>query len=140
MLATKPMQAEGLDFDSEVVLYSAHPSMFRNRPVGYIICLLLVPVFGVGFVILLSWWLHCQGTTLTVTNRRIVLRTGIISKRLSDIRNADVRNIQLNQSFFQRMLGVGSVGISSSGQSGVEIEVAGIPDPEQVRALLNQYR
>ncbi|WZO97547.1 PH domain-containing protein [Isosphaeraceae bacterium EP7] len=140
MLATKPALVSGLDFDEEVVLYNAHPSMFRNRPIDYVVCLLLVPLFGVGFLILLCWWLHCQGTTLTVTNRRTVLRTGILSKRLSDIRNEDVRNIQLNQSFFQRILGVGSVGISSSGQSGVEIDVAGIPDPEQVRALLNQYR
>jgi uncharacterized membrane protein YdbT with pleckstrin-like domain len=140
MLATKPAQVDDTDFDSEVVLYSAHPSMFRNRPASYILCLLLVPAFGIGFLILLVWWLHCQGTTLTVSNRRTVLRTGILSKRLSDIRNSDVRNIQLSQSFFQRMLGVGSVGISSSGQSEIEIAVAGIPDPELVRGLLNQHR
>jgi uncharacterized membrane protein YdbT with pleckstrin-like domain len=52
----------------------------------------------------------------------------------------DVRNIQVSQSFFQRIFGVGWVGISSSGQSGIEIGVDGIPDPEMVRGLINQGR
>ena len=105
MLAIKPSSALGQDFDSEAVLYSQHPSMFRNSPIGYVACLLLAPVGGIGLLILLGWWLHCQGTTLTVTDRRTVMRTGILSKQLSDIRNVDVRSIQLGQTFFQRLLG-----------------------------------
>ena len=52
----------------------------------------------------------------------------------------NVRNIQVRQSFLQRMFNVGWIGISSAGQSGVEIEVNGIPDPERVKEIIDEHR
>ncbi len=126
--------------DSEQILYQANPAMFRNHPIGFVLGWLLVPVFGLGLLVLVPWWIKCLGTELFVTERRTILRRGILSRKISDIMNEDVRNIQISQSFLQRLLGVGTVGVSSSGQSGVEIEVAGIPDPESVRELINRSR
>jgi hypothetical protein len=37
-------------------------------------------------------------------------------------------------------MGVGSVAISSAGQSGVEIEVADMPDPRKIEAIINRHR
>ena len=124
---------------SEKTLYSAHPSMFRNRPVSFLICILLVPV-GLGLVILLFWWLKAKGTTLTVTEESVTLRLGLLSKRTSEVFHFDVRNVQVAQGPLQRMLGVGAIAVSSAGQSGFEIEVHGIPQPEKVKALINKYR
>ena len=39
---------------------------------------------------------------------------------------SDVRNIRTNQSFFQRIFGVGKIIISSAATGGVEIKVKGI--------------
>ena len=58
------------------------------------------------------------GTTLTVTNEQTTLRRGLLSKFTNDVFHSNVRNIIVRQSFFQRLMGVGYVGISSSGQSG----------------------
>jgi hypothetical protein len=52
----------------------------------------------------------------------------------------DVRNIEIDQSVFQRMFGVGSIGIASAGQSGIEIQFAGIRDPDGVKTLIDRYR
>lgn len=38
------------------------------------------------------------------------------------------------------VFGVGKVEISSAGQSGIEIQVAGIPDPDHVREIIDDYR
>lgn len=123
----------------ESVLYQRHPAMFRNHPVGFLIAVALSPV-GVGLLILGTWWLQCLGTTLTVTNRRVSLRRGVLSKHTNDVFHNDIRNIRVDQTLFQRMLGTGYVGISSSGQAGIEIEVNGIPDPEVVKGLIDRYR
>lgn len=120
-------------------LLVAHPAMFANSPVNFILCLLLAPV-GVGLIILFFWWLSSKGTVLTVTNQRTVLRTGLLSKYTTEVRHRDVRNVQLGQSFLQRILGVGAIGISSSGQAGIEIAVSGIPDPEGIKRLIDRYR
>ena len=125
--------------NEEVTLYDENPSMFRNRPVEFIVTVILCAVV-VGFVIFLVWWLRCKGTQLTITSDRTRLRKGILSKSITEVWHQDVRNVQLNQTFFQRLLGVGSLGISSAGQAGLEISVSGIPDPEQVKDLIDQHR
>ena len=125
--------------DDERILYESHPSMFRNQPIGFVLCLLLCLV-GVGLVILLIWWIRCLGTTLIVTNEQTTLRKGILSKDTSDVFHDNVRNIQVRQTFLQRIFDVGYVGISSAGQSGVEIEVYGIPHPEQVKEIIDDCR
>ncbi len=124
----------------ETILYTAHPAMFRNNPVWFIICVLLIAAFGVGLVLLLIWWLRVQGTTLVVTDDQTTLRTGLLSKNTSDVFHENVRNIIVRQSFFQRMMGVGYVGVSSAGQAGVEVEVNGIPDPDRVKQIIDEYR
>ena len=121
--------------NEEVTLYDENPSMFRNRPVEFIVTAVFCLV-GVGIVIFLVWWLRCKGTQLTITTDRTRLRKGILSKSITEVWHQDVRNVQLNQTFFQRLLGVGALGISSAGQAGLEISVSGIPDPEQVKDCL----
>jgi uncharacterized membrane protein YdbT with pleckstrin-like domain len=123
----------------EVVLYEAHPAMFRNHPFWFVLCVILSFV-GVGLILFLIWYLQSRATTLTVTNDQTRLRKGILSKHTNDVFHENVRNIQVKQTFSQRLLGVGSVGISSAGQAGMEIEVNGIPEPHRVKQIIDECR
>ncbi len=124
----------------ETVLYEEHPAMFRNHPFLFILSIVLIAAFGLGLIILLVWWVQTLGTKLTVTNERITLRKGIFSKYTNEVFHTDIRNVQLDQSFFQRIFDVGTIAISTSGQEGIEISVAGIPHPQQVRDLIDEHR
>jgi len=124
----------------ELVLYEEHPAMFRNHPFLFILCIILIAAFGLGLIILLIWWLQTLGTKLTVTNERITLRKGILSKYTNEVFHTDIRNVQLDQSFFQRVFDVGTIAISTSGQEGIEISVQGIPHPQMVRDLIDEHR
>jgi uncharacterized membrane protein YdbT with pleckstrin-like domain len=123
----------------ETILYHSHPAMFKNRPFSFILCLILSLV-GVGLIIFLIWWIRTKGTELTVTNERVSLRKGILSKFTNDVYLTDIRNVQIYQSFGQRIFGVGSVAISSAGNEGIEIEVMGIPDPEKIKSIIDTHR
>ena len=125
--------------NEEVTLYDENPSMFRNRPVEFIFTVVLCLIL-VGFIVFFVWWFRCKGTQLTITSERTRLRKGILSKSITEVWHQDVRNVQLNQTFFQRLLGVGSLGISSAGQAGLEISVSGIPDPDRVKELIDRHR
>jgi uncharacterized membrane protein YdbT with pleckstrin-like domain len=139
--------------------------MFRNRPVGFVVGLLFLAIFTLvafemafatrqagdrtwgGFIppgavafIYLIWWLKCRNTRLTITRRKAILRKGILSKAMNEVRLVDVRNTLVTQSLLQRLLGVGGIGISTSGQGGIEIEVKGIPNPGRVRDIIDQCR
>ncbi len=124
----------------ERVLTIAHPAMFRSSPVLFVILILLIPVFGLGIFCLLIWWLQCRATTLTVTTIRTTVRTGLLSKHTNEVRNKDARNIKVSQSLGQRIFGVGTLQVSSAGQSDIEIVFAGLPDPQKVAALIRQYQ
>jgi uncharacterized membrane protein YdbT with pleckstrin-like domain len=121
---------------SETVLYQASPAMFRCSPVRFAVyglsCFLVI-----GIPIMVVWWLRCKSTQLTVTNQKVSLRTGILSKALNEVRIEHIRNVQLRQGVLQRILGVGWIGVSSSGQGGLEIEVDGIPSPAKVKSIID---
>jgi len=120
--------------------YQSHPSMFRSNPIGFILALVLIVAVGLGLLILLVWWLKCLGTTLIVTNKKTTLRRGILSKHINEVYHSDVRNVQVSQTMFQRMFGVGAIGISSAGQGGVEIRVSGLPAPAKIKDIIDRHR
>ncbi len=123
----------------EEVLYEENPSMFRNQPVWFVITCVLCLVI-VGLFIFAAWYLKCKGTTLTITNDRTTCRRGILSKSITEVWHQDIRNVQLDQTFFQRVFDVGTIGISSAGQADLEIHVSGIPQPERVKGLIDAHR
>jgi len=85
----------------------------------------------VGYWILLS-----QFTTLTVTDDRTIYQRGIVSREISEVQHNDVRNIQLDQSFVQRLLSIGGVSVSSSGQDDLEIVAKRLPNPKRIIELI----
>ena len=117
----------------EETLLEVHPVMFRNNPLLFLLAALTV----VG---LLIWWLSTKASKLTVTNKRSIQRKGLIAKFTTEVLHRDVRNIQVDQSAMQRLLGVGSLGISSAGQAGVEIQIEGVRDPAGIKALIDRHR
>ena len=123
----------------ETVLYKDSPAMFRNRPVLFLVCCALIPV-GIGLVVLFVWWLRCLATSLVITDRRVTLRQGLLSKDTNDVLIADIRNVKVRQNLLQRIFGVGTVAFSTSGQSDMEIEVHGVPAPERIKAIIDDCR
>jgi len=79
-----------------------------------------------------NWMLASRFSTLTVTDNRTLYQKGVISREMSEVQHDDIRSIQLNQSFIQRLLKVGGIGISSSGQDDLEIAATRLSHPEQI--------
>lgn len=160
----------------ERVLAKVHPVVFRARPLGTAIVLLVFLAATAGLVLpwagysiggealagdvllgqatLLTmislaglvavagvigyWWVQSRFTTLTVTDDRTVFQSGLISRETSEVQHDDVRNIQLDQSLLQRLLNVGEIGISSSGQDDLEVVAKRIPNPGRIIELVRQ--
>lgn len=124
---------------AETTQYDKHPAMFRNHPVGFILAV-IVSFVGIGLIILLFWWLQSKGTRLTITDQRTILRRGILSKHVNEVYHSDIRNVQIFQSFLQRIFSVGTISIASAGSGQAEIVVVGMRDPAKVKELLDAGR
>jgi phage FluMu protein Com len=93
-----------------------------------------------GAITLLVWRIRTFDETLEITSKRIIERTGLLSKQLTELRHDDVRNVQVTQSFRQRLFQVGTIGISSSAQDNMEVVAKDIASPNRVREVLDLYR
>lgn len=121
------------------ILYAEHPAMFKNNPLGFIVSLVLVPVFGVGLLILLWWYMQCKASKLTVKDGDVLFEKGLLSKNRVEFGIEGVRTVRVNQSFFNRIFGVGTIQIYTAGDQ-PEIEAKGMPDPNRVRELIKAHQ
>ncbi len=119
---------------NDEVLYKSNPSMFKNRPILFTVCFFF-PFF---WPILFIWWFKCIGSSLTITGNKVSKREGVFSKHTNEIYHENIENIWIDQSFFQRIFGVGKVSIASGGTGVVTIE--GIPNPNKVRIILEERK
>ena len=124
---------------SETCLFVASPSMFRNRPFSFVLVCLL-SLAGVGLPFLIVWFFRCRSTELTVTDLRTRLHRGWLSRSITEVWHRDVRNVQIEQTLFQRILGVGRIGVSSAAQSSIEIEVSGLRNVDKIKGIIDKNR
>jgi uncharacterized membrane protein YdbT with pleckstrin-like domain len=119
------------------VIYEAHPAMFQAHPFLFIISVLLIPVFGLGILILLYWFIRTRMTTLYVTDHEIMFEQGILSKDRMAVSLRHVRLVRVTQSFFNRILGVGTIEISTAGDM-PEFAVRDMPHPHEIREAIRR--
>ena len=87
------------------------------------------------------WWLGVSfGQSFEITNKRTIERRGIIRRSTSEVMHDHVRNIQIDQSVLDRVFNVGQIGISSSGQDGIEILMKDLPRPGKLKETIDAYR
>ena len=86
------------------------------------------------------WWILSLSAALEITNKRTVARKGLFSRSTSEVVHDNIRNVQVDQSFWDRIWNVGAIGISSSGQDGIEIQMKNVPKPQELQKLIDLYR
>ncbi len=75
-------------------------------------------------------------TVLRVYPERIALERGLFSKCYQDYNPRDIRSIDVDQSFLQRLVGIGNLTISTAATvEGAEV-IKAVPDPKGVRDLI----
>lgn len=94
----------------------------------------------VSAIYLVIWWIYTRMTELIVTEERTTYREGIISRRTSEVRHRDVRNLQIDQTIFNRLMGVGDVSISSAAQDDLEITIKGVPNPHRIASIIRDMQ
>ena len=117
------------------VIYEAHPAMFRAHPFWFSLCVLLIAAFGIGILILLYWYIKTRATALTVTDNELTYERGILSKDRTSVSLKHVRSVHITQGFVNRILGVGTIQISTAGDE-PEFTIADMPDPYVIQEAI----
>ena len=99
-------------------------------------------VFFVFLVLVGLIWLMVQGIrwvrkVYAVTSNRVIIQTGILGKDFHEIPVTQVRGVDVHQSIAQRILGYGTVRVSSEGGSRLGNEDwKGIPKPFRFQKMI----
>ncbi len=102
---------------------------------------LLTILFSFFTLLLLLWllvrYLRWISTVYAVSTHRVIIQSGILGKDFDEIPIPQVRGVDVHQSAFQRVLGYGTVRVSSEGGTKLGNEDwLGIPKPFEFQRLI----
>lgn len=94
---------------------------------------------GGGFFLFrfVGWWLRMKNTTMTITTKRFILESGVFHKITTEVNLQEVDDIQINQTFLQRLLDVGDLRLmSTSGETQNSVLIMAVPSPKAVACMI----
>jgi uncharacterized membrane protein YdbT with pleckstrin-like domain len=142
--------------DNEQVIYEGRPS-WRSILGFYIGGLVVVAVAAaIGFfasgagiavaagaavlvVLLIVGWLKRIATRYAITDRRLRIQRGILSRKSEEARVERVQNVSVSQSLLERILQIGTIDFDTASNRPDDLfQFRGIADPEEVVKLVDR--
>jgi uncharacterized membrane protein YdbT with pleckstrin-like domain len=71
-----------------------------------------------------------------VSNQRIVIESGVLSKRIDEVDMRAVEDIEFRQRFLQRLLGIGEIAIVAADKEMGRFRLLGVENPREIRELI----
>ncbi len=91
----------------------------------------LVVVAG-GALLIVVGLIRRIATVYTITNQRLRIKRGLLSKRIQQTRIDRVQNVNTDQSVLERVLRVGTVDFDTAGTDDSDFTFAGVSSPSRV--------
>ena len=90
-----------------------------------------IPTLGLTWLIAIYEFLRLKFLEQGVTNKRVILKRGIISRKFEEMKLMSIETVGIDQGIFGRIFGFGTVKITGRGIS--DIAFKGIDDPMSVK-------
>ncbi len=95
---------------------------------------LALPTLGITLLLALYEYLKLKYQEQGVTNKRVILKKGIIGRKTEEMRLKSIETVEIDQGVLGRMLGFGTVKLTGKGVSDFVLE--GIADPLAVKRAI----
>jgi len=105
------------------------------RPVGQLAIAVLGVVLAI-FLVLVPF-LRWRTTTYTITNRRLITRSGILNKIGKDLPLNRINEVSYERSLMDRILGCGSLHVQTAAEDGMVV-LRDVPNVEHVSREVTQ--
>ena len=93
----------------------------------YLWLILGLVTFGVTWLIALYEFLRLRFTEQGITNKRVIRKTGIISRKTEEMKITSIETVEINQGIWGRVFGFGTIKVTGRGISDVVFK--GLDDP-----------
>jgi uncharacterized membrane protein YdbT with pleckstrin-like domain len=92
---------------------------------------LAIPTLGLTLFLALYEYLRLRFIEQGVTNKRVILKTGIVSRRTEEMKLSSIETVEIDQGIVGRLFGFGTVKVTGRGIS--DVVFARIDDPMAVK-------
>lgn len=96
--------------------------------VGWVI----VAVAAVFLVLAVIGQIRRIQTTYSITNQRLTIQTGILSRDVHQTRLERIQNVNSSQSLFERLLRIGTVEFDTAGETQFDFAFRGVSNPSGI--------
>jgi uncharacterized membrane protein YdbT with pleckstrin-like domain len=111
-----------------------------NRPTIRMVVTAAVAIVVVARLAKLAWHVAVlRGHRYRISNQRIVLETGALSKRIDEIDMRTIEDIEFQQGLLQRLLGIGQISIVAADKKMARFRLLGVENPRQLRELIRSH-
>jgi uncharacterized membrane protein YdbT with pleckstrin-like domain len=97
----------------------------------------LIVLAAVGLTVFVGF-VKRVATTYTITDRRLNIKRGIVSREVQETRLERVQNVNYRQSVYQRIVQIGDVDFDTAATDDYNFVFAGVADPEDVVHAVDQ--
>ncbi|MBD5608373.1 MAG: PH domain-containing protein [Desulfovibrio sp.] len=104
--------------------------------IGVAVPLAGLPIVGVGLLYFLYVYLVWSNSEYVVTNRRVILKTGIISRDTFEMRLEKIESISFSQGILERLLNYGDITVTGTGDTSQEFK--NLSDPLKFKLVTEQ--
>ncbi len=73
--------------------------------------------FVLALLLLVATWLRCRGTEIVVTNKRVLYKSGIVSRHTLEMNISKIESVDVEQGPGGRLLNYGTVLIRGTGET-----------------------
>lgn len=122
MTITAPVQTQPVQNEpagSETVIFEGAPALVPSLGA------LLVAIFTLGLA-LIWFWFQRGGTTYRITTQRVVIDSGLFSKKLDQLDLYRVNDFVVDRPFGQRLLGTGNIRLTTFDKTTPSVELVAL--------------
>ncbi len=92
---------------------------------------LAIPTLGITLLLALWEWLKLRHIEQGVTNKRVILKRGIISRKTEEMKVSSIETVEIIQGVMGRIFGYGNIKVTGRGLS--DVLFTKINDPMDVK-------
>jgi uncharacterized membrane protein YdbT with pleckstrin-like domain len=108
------------------------PNGSAQKPLQYLV---LIVAVGLLIYFTVTPWVRWITTRYVITNERVLLRTGVLTRSGRDIPLIRLNDVTFEHTLFERMVGSGTLTIESAGERG-QVVLKSVPHVEHVHLRL----